>query len=96
MRLIGCVCKRCETFSLAILIGRGFDLLFSYYLFISSFILFYSFFSALFYLLVGVYYNEVTPVPIPNTEVKLIYAEDTCRETDWKNMSMPTPLVIRS
>ena len=26
MRLIGCMCKRSDTFSLAILIGRGLDL----------------------------------------------------------------------
>ena len=34
---------------------------------------------------VGVDCNEGPPVPIPNTEVKLIYAEDTCLETGRKN-----------
>ena len=34
--------------------------------------------------------DEVPPVPIPNTEVKLISAEDTCLETERKNRSMPT------
>ena len=39
--------------------------------------------------LVGVDDGEVPPVPIPNTEVKLIRAEDTWRETAWKNRSVP-------
>ena len=30
MRLIGCMCKRGDTFSLAILIGRGLDHMFSF------------------------------------------------------------------
>ena len=34
---------------------------------------------------VGVDCNEGPPVPIPNTEVKLIYAEDTCLETGREN-----------
>lgn len=29
--------------------------------------------------------EEATPVPIPNTAVKLICAEDTCLATDRKN-----------
>ena len=33
----------------------------------------------------GVYYAEVPPVPIPNTEVKLRSAEDTWLETTWEN-----------
>ena len=37
----------------------------------------------------GVYYAEVPPVPIPNTEVKLSSAEDTWREAAWENRSMP-------
>ena len=40
--------------------------------------------------LTGAYDDEVPPVPIPNTEVKLIRAEDTWRETAWKNRSVPT------
>ena len=39
---------------------------------------------------VGVSNGEGPPVPIPNTEVKLISAEDTCLATDWKNRSVPT------
>ena len=39
---------------------------------------------------VGVYYNEGPPVPIPNTVVKLISAEDTWWETARENRSMPT------
>ena len=39
---------------------------------------------------VGVFNDEGPPVPIPNTEVKLISADDTCLETDRENRSMPT------
>ena len=39
---------------------------------------------------VGVDCDEVQPVPIPNTVVKLIYAEDTCLATGRENRSMPT------
>ena len=34
---------------------------------------------------VGVDQGEGPPVPIPNTEVKLASAENTCLETDWKD-----------
>ncbi len=39
---------------------------------------------------VGVFNGEGPPVSIPNTEVKLTSAENTCLETDWKDRSMPT------
>ena len=29
------------------------------------------------------------PVPIPNTEVKLLSAESTCLDTDWKDRTPP-------
>ena len=29
--------------------------------------------------------DEVPPVPMPNTEVKLIYAENTCLVTGWED-----------
>ena len=35
--------------------------------------------------IVGVDCNEDPPVPIPNTEVKLIYADNTWRETAWED-----------
>ena len=38
--------------------------------------------------LTGAYDNGVPPVPIPNTEVKPIRAEDTWRVTAWENRSM--------
>ena len=84
MSLIGLMCKRGDTFSLQVLIGRGLFLLLlltsspSALRFISSF------------KEVGVYCAEVTPVPIPNTEVKLCCAEDTCPATDRENRSLPT------
>ena len=37
----------------------------------------------------GVNGDEVPPVPIPNTEVKLICVEDTWMVTSWENISMP-------
>ena len=40
--------------------------------------------------IVGVNGCEVPPVPIPNTEVKLIRVEDTWLVTAWENRSMPT------
>ena len=40
--------------------------------------------------IVGVFNAEGPPVPIPNTEVKLCSAEDTCLATDRENRSMPT------
>ena len=40
--------------------------------------------------IVGVDYNEGPPVPIPNTEVKLISAEDTWLETARENRSVLT------
>ena len=39
---------------------------------------------------VGVTGDEDPPVPIPNTEVKLISVEDTWRVTAWENRAMPT------
>ena len=42
---------------------------------------------------VGVFNGEGPPVPIPNTEVKLTSAENTCLETDWEDRSMPTQRV---
>ena len=39
---------------------------------------------------VGVFSGEGPPVPIPNTEVKLTSADNTCLETDREDRSMPT------
>ena len=39
---------------------------------------------------VGVYYDEGPPVPIPNTVVKLIRAENTWREAAREDRSTPT------
>ena len=40
--------------------------------------------------IVGVNDEEVPPVPIPNTVVKLLGAEDTWRATARENRAMPT------
>ena len=37
----------------------------------------------------GDYSEEVTPVPISNTVVKLLSAEDTWWEAAWENRSSP-------
>ena len=42
------------------------------------------------YHIVGVFNAEGPPVPIPNTEVKLCSAENTCLATDRENRSMLT------
>ena len=36
--------------------------------------------------------DEVTPVPIPNTEVKLISVENTWLETAWEDRAMPASI----
>ena len=41
-------------------------------------------------LIVGAYGDEVTPVPIPNTEVKLIRVENTWLATAWEDRTVPT------
>ena len=89
MSLIGLMCKRGDTFSLQVLIGRGLFLLLlltsspSALRFISSF------------KEVGVYCAEVTPVPIPNTEVKLCRENNTWLATAWENISMPALLPLQ-
>ena len=40
--------------------------------------------------IVGAYGDEGTPVPIPNTEVKLIRVENTWLETAWEDKAVPT------
>ena len=40
-------------------------------------------------LLGGVYGDEVPPVPIPNTEVKLTRVENTWLETAWEDRTVP-------
>ena len=42
----------------------------------------------------GVYYDEVPPVPIPNTEVKLIRADNTWRAAAREDRSMPALTIL--
>ena len=44
--------------------------------------------------IVGVYYAEGPPVPIPNTVVKLTRAENSWRAASRENRSTPTPLPL--
>ena len=79
-------------FSLPILITRGLDL---HYAGRSlALISLFSFQGANLNRVVGVFNGEGPPVPIPNTEVKLTSAENTCLATDWENRSMPTQKAV--
>ena len=40
----------------------------------------------------GGYSEEETPVPIPNTEVKLFCADGTAREAEWESRTPPKKL----
>ena len=42
----------------------------------------------------GDYSGEDTPVPIPNTEVKLLSADDTWRATSWESKTLPLFLFL--
>ena len=44
----------------------------------------------------GGYSGEATPVPIPNTEVKLSYADGTWDAGPWKSRSSPGILILDS
>ena len=85
MSLIGLMCTRGDTFSLQVLIGRGLILLCRFV----SFSLF-NFESTPLFSSVGVYCDEGPPVPIPNTEVKLIHVDDTWLVTARETKSVPT------
>ena len=37
----------------------------------------------------GNYSEKATPVPIPNTEVKFLCADDTCGATPWESRTLP-------
>ena len=80
-------------FSLPVLIARGLDLQLMQVLSLLPLPLFS--FQGTCLSIVGVFNGEGPPVPIPNTEVKLTSAEDTCLETDRENRSMTTQRVWR-
>ena len=99
-RLIGCRCKRREAFSLAVLIGRGLDQVLLMQAFHCSILRVHKIHSSVNLVrtrrssyinsIVGANGDEDPPVPIPNTEVKLISVENTWRVTAWKNRAVPT------
>ena len=90
MRLIGCEWKRRKSWSDAVLIGRGLNL-------ISqkhdrkggepSELLLYSFERTVSQGFSGDSYED-TPVPMPNTVVKLINAESTWLEAAWEDRKL--------
>ena len=81
------MCKHGNVFSLAVLIGRELDHIFGWALKFSLFCFYYFIQFSGYKPEVGTDYGEGTPVPIPNTEVKLICAEDTwlvtARDNRW-------------
>ena len=90
-RLIGQVCKRGNVFSLPVLIGREAwpqNNLHNhlYVIFVLQFKLLNAEIVVYFF---GGDSEEETPVPIPNTEVKLFSADGTAREAVWESRTPP-------
>ena len=95
-QLIGRACKHRDMFSLPVLTRE--DLTTSYEQFKSYYLnTFLSYLITLAYVVLrvqtlshsGGYYDEATPVPIPNTEVKLISVNNTWLATAREDRSLP-------
>ena len=85
------MCKHGDMLSKRVLIGRGLDQ--ARTIFVPHFrcsILRVCYANSI----VGVDCDEVPPVPIPNTEVKLIGAEDTWLEAVRENRLMPAQFAV--
>ena len=78
--MIGLRCKRGDTFSQQILIGRTLFLIRSIEFVLNCL----HSFPFILFSIVGADGKEVPPVPIPNTAVKLFYVENTWLVTAWK------------
>ena len=90
MRLIGLKWKRREACSLWVLIGRGLD-----HMLCGLQKRKHSLCSILrlhLRKLTGADGDEATPVPIPNTEVKLISVENTWLATAWEDRAVPVQM----
>ncbi len=90
MRLIGCEWKRRKSWSDAVLIGRGLNLNFTKARperREPSELLLYSFERIVSQRFSGDSYED-TPVPMPNTVVKLINAESTWLEAAWEDRKL--------
>jgi hypothetical protein len=102
-RLIGYRCKCSNAFSQVVLIGReaypfkflNTDLIFSYRLTLSffHFIFYAEIFSAI-GLNFGGFSLGVTPLPIPNREVKPQHADGTACAGVWESRSLPRFILI--
>ena len=81
---------------MAVLIGRGLDQVLLMQAFHCSILRVHKIHSSvnLTNSIVGANGDEDPPVPIPNTEVKLISVENTWRVTAWKDRAVPTQSVI--
>ena len=99
------MCKSGDTFSLAVLIDRGLDLTSHLnhrngkrrdapskprVRFTGNFVALYSVFRVLQHLEVGADGGEGTPVPIPNTAVKLTCADNTWAAAPREDKKAPT------
>ena len=85
------MCKHGDMLSKRVLIGRGLDQAESLH---SSSL--FNFEGVLTNSIVGVDCDEVPPVPIPNTEVKLTRVDDTWLATAWESRSAPTFIFLLS
>ncbi len=83
-RLIGSKWKRREACSLRILIGRGLDQNVSNSMKLCSILRIPEGIQE-----TGADDDEDPPVPIPNTEVKLMSVENTWLETAWEDRTVP-------
>ena len=84
------MCKHGDMLSKRVLIGRGLDQANKSLLAVRCSILRVCYTNSI----VGVDCDEVPPVPIPNTEVKLISAEDTWLEAARENRLMPAQFAV--
>ena len=87
-RLIGRVCKHSNMFSLPALIGR--EAWPHFLALLNVFMCLYP--DTICKIFFGGNGKEATPVPIPNTQVKLFSADGTAWEAKWESKTLPETL----
>ena len=83
------MCKHSDMFSLLVLIGRAAWPQNNLHNPVETFFCIYLNCQHTEIYFFGGYRKEETPVPIPNTEVKLFSADGTARETEWESRTPP-------
>ena len=83
--LIGGMCKRCESLSRAVLTVEGLIVVRSAKLQLYERVVRFP----------GDLCDEATPVPIPNTVVKLASSDNTAGATQWEDSPLPGNLTAR-